>query len=200
VAVVQQCTAFSKMKFLTYLSTKTIQFLTVVFKTNQFMLHPVFNKTIAIFSILIISISCNNKNTDSSKKLLSASELVNNPIEADGSLSSDTSLLPKIHFYETEFDFGNKMMEGEVVQHIFKFKNTGKSPLIIRTTQTSCGCTASEFDKEPVAPNAEGTIKVIFNSTGKPGDFQKTIQVIANTIPNETKLLIIGDVIPLKEN
>lgn len=143
--------------------------------------------------------SCGSKNNET-KGLLNASELVNNPIEADGKFSGDTSLLPKIHFYETEFDFGDKIMEGEIVQHIFKYKNTGKSPLIIRTTQTSCGCTASEFSKEPVAPNAEGTIKVTFNSTGKPGDFQKTISVIANTIPNETKLLIIGDVIPLKEN
>ncbi|MEY2830609.1 MAG: hypothetical protein RIQ33_2467 [Bacteroidota bacterium] len=158
------------------------------------------NTSILVISSFIVFNSCNNKTTDTSKKLLSASELVHNPIEADGSLSSDTSLLPKIHFYETEFDFGDKIMEGEVVQHIFKFKNTGKSPLIIRTTQTSCGCTASEFSKEPVAPNAEGTIKVIFNSTGKAGDFQKTINVIANTIPNESKLLIIGDVIPLKEN
>ena len=151
-------------------------------------------------TVLNISISsCGNKN-EKPNNLLSASELVNNPIEEGGKFSSDTSLLPKIHFYETEYDFGDKIMEGEVVQHLFKFKNTGKSPLIIRTTQTSCGCTASEFSKEPVAPNAEGTIKVTFNSTGKPGDFQKTINVIANTIPNETKLLIIGDVIPIKED
>jgi hypothetical protein len=159
--------------------------------------------TISIFIFGAITItylsSCGAKN-DKPNELLNASELVNNPIEEGGKFSGDTSLLPKIHFYETEFDFGNKIMEGEIVQHIFKFKNTGKSPLIIRTTQTSCGCTASEFSKEPVAPNADGTIKVTFNSTGKPGDFQKTISVIANTIPNETKLLIIGDVIPLKED
>ncbi|MEN9523830.1 MAG: hypothetical protein RL065_2207 [Bacteroidota bacterium] len=155
-----------------------------------------------LLSITILNIyftSCNIKKNQSNG-LLNASELVNNPIEEGGKYSGDTSLLPKIHFYETEFDFGDKIMEGEVVQHIFKFKNTGKSPLIIRTTQTTCGCTASEFSKEPVAPNADGQIKITFNSTGKPGDFQKTISVIANTIPNESKLLIIGDVIPIKED
>ncbi|MFM2049114.1 MAG: hypothetical protein RI955_1662 [Bacteroidota bacterium] len=148
--------------------------------------------------VALLNSSCGNKKNEDRKGLLSASELVNNPIEADGTFSGDTSLLPKIHFYETEFDFGNKIMEGEVVQHIFKFKNTGKSPLIIRSAETSCGCTASEFSKEPIAPNTDGLVKVTYNSNGRPGDFQKTVIVIANTIPNEIKLLIIGDVVPIK--
>jgi hypothetical protein len=42
--------------------------------------------------------SCGNKN-EKPNNLLSASELVNNPIEEGGKFSSDTSLLPKIHFF-----------------------------------------------------------------------------------------------------
>jgi len=149
------------------------------------------------FLSLVIVFSCGSKKQDSN--LLSASKLIFNPAEPNGKSLGDTTNIPKIHFYETEFDFGEKIMEGEVVQHAFKFKNYGTAPLILSKVETSCGCTASEFSTEPVAPGTEGVIKITYNSNGRPGSFQKTIVVIANTIPNETKLLIIGDVKPIKE-
>ena len=146
------------------------------------------------FSISIIA--CQSEKKDDN--LLDAEKLVNNPIEPQGKVSGDTSLLPKIHFNETEFDFGDKIQEGQVVTHLFKFKNYGKSPLIISKAESTCGCTISDFSRDPIAPEKEGSIKVSYNSQNRPGSFQKTIRVGANTVPNEIKLTIIGDVIEQK--
>lgn len=41
-----------------------------------------------------------------------------------------TLAAPKIKFEQTNFDFGN-VIQGKSVTHIFKFENTGDSPLEI---------------------------------------------------------------------
>lgn len=105
--------------------------------------------------------------------------------------------LPKttMEFAEMEHDFGN-INEGDKVSHVFKFKNTGKEPLIIASAKGSCGCTVPEYPKEPIAPGAEGQIHVEFNSKGKPNKQTKTVTINANTDPNPTRLTIKADVKP----
>lgn len=98
-------------------------------------------------------------------------------------------------FEETSFDFGT-IKQGEIVKHVFKFKNDGENPLIISNAQASCGCTVPEFAKEPIAPGAESQIVVQFNSTGKMGTQNKTISITANTLPNLTTLVLKGLVEP----
>ena len=77
----------------------------------------------------------------------------------------------------------------------FKFKNVGKSDLIISSAQGSCGCTVPEWPKEPIKPGEEGKIAVTFNSTGKQGKQNKTITLVANTIPNTKVIALKGDVL-----
>jgi hypothetical protein len=81
---------------------------------------------------------------------------------------------------ETKFVFG-KMKEGDKVRHTWKIKNTGSLPLMIANVQTSCGCTAPFFPKEPILPGTEGEITLEFNSAGKGGHVQKNALIIANT-------------------
>ncbi|MGX7668298.1 DUF1573 domain-containing protein [Flavobacterium pedocola] len=61
----------------------------------------------------------------------------------------------------------------------FEFKNTGKAPVIITNVRPSCGCTASEYTKEPIAPGKTGIIKATFNAAVK-GAFNKTVTVTTN--------------------
>src|SRR5882672_4766368 len=56
-------------------------------------------------------------------------------------------------------DFGT-ITQGDVVEKIFKFKNTGNQPLIITNIQTSCGCTTPTWPRDPIPPGASGEIKV----------------------------------------
>jgi hypothetical protein len=119
------------------------------------------------------------------------STLISNPITADEAISPETAA--KLEFEEEVFDFGD-IVEGDVVEHVFKFKNAGKSPLIISHAVGSCGCTVPEWPQEPIAPGDLGEVKVKFNSTGKQGEQDKTITISANTIPNKTKIRIVGGV------
>lgn len=87
---------------------------------------------------------------------------------------------PVMKFEEMEYNFGT-IKQGESVTHEFKFKNTGKEPLLINTAVGSCGCTVPEYPKEPIKPNGSGVIKVTFNSTGKSGPQDKTVTITYDT-------------------
>ncbi len=81
---------------------------------------------------------------------------------------------------DTKFDFG-KIKEGDKVRHTWIIKNTGSNPLLISNVQTSCGCTAPFFNKEPLMPGKQGEITLEFNSAGKAGVVQKNALIMANT-------------------
>ncbi len=105
--------------------------------------------------------------------------------------------LTTLTFDETEYDFG-MVMEGEKVEHIYKFTNTGDEPLVISNAKGSCGCTVPEWPREAIAPGGKGEIKVVFDSKNKGkvgGGLQtKTVTITANTDPQNTTLRIKGKV------
>lgn len=98
-----------------------------------------------------------------------------------------------IQFEETTYDFGTKPNDKGKIDHIFKFKNTGKEPCIISNVKASCGCTTPEWPKTPIAPGAVGEIKASFDPNGKKGPQNKTITVSANTNPPNTSLVVKGN-------
>lgn len=99
-------------------------------------------------------------------------------------------------FEKTEHDFGNVKEEGGPVTIDFKFKNTGKAPLVVSGVQASCGCTTPDWTKEPVAPGKTGFIRAQYNPQGRPGIFNKTLTVTSNTTPATSLITIKGNVIP----
>jgi hypothetical protein len=91
----------------------------------------------------------------------------------------------------------SSVVEGQKVEVVFRFKNTGTKPLVIESAQPSCGCTVPSKPEEPIMPGAEGMIKAIFDSKGRAGTAHKTITVHANTKPSpshqlEFNLQVIG--------
>jgi len=117
--------------------------------------------------------------------------------ENTGHSSSIESALPAITFLEKEFEFGD-IQQGDIVKHVFKFKNTGSTYLKIQSVSASCGCTTPQWPKEAIAPQAEGEIYVEFNSQGKMGMQTKTISITANTDPAMTQLTIKVNVLTKK--
>ena len=95
----------------------------------------------------------------------------------------------EITFENTEHDFGT-ITQGDKVTYDFKFKNTGKSELLIKDAKGSCGCTVPEYPKDPISPGQEDIIKVSFNSAGKIGDQIKSVTLFCN-IPEGVKVLHI---------
>lgn len=115
------------------------------------------------------------------------------PQTANGMSAKDAEKMPVIEFEKTAYDFG-EVIEGERLTYAFKFKNTGKSNLIIYSSEATCGCTTSQPPKAPVRPGESGEITVTFDSKGQKGNVQKRILVGANTYPAETILTISANV------
>ncbi|MEE9439463.1 MAG: DUF1573 domain-containing protein [Saprospiraceae bacterium] len=105
--------------------------------------------------------------------------------------------LTSIKFEDSTFDYG-EIKDGEVVEHVYKFKNTGKEPLVISNAKGSCGCTVPSWPREPIPVGGSGEISVKFNSKGKGkvggGAQSKRVTLTANTDPAQTYLTIKGNV------
>lgn len=115
------------------------------------------------------------------------------PVTADGVSKKDKDKMPVIQFERTTYDFG-EVVQGEKLSYTFKFKNTGKSNLIIFSSEATCGCTTSTPPKAPIRPGESGEIKVTFDSQSQKGKVVKRILVGANTYPAETILTITANV------
>lgn len=147
-------------------------------------------RILAISLLAFTVLSCNSGKTPDKPEDALSPDLVKNPASASG---GDMKQVPIISFDATKHDFGS-VIDGEKVNFSFHFTNTGNADLIIRHCQASCGCTVPEWPKDPVAPGEEGYISVTFDSKGKSGMVNKTVTIIANTIPNTTTLSISGEV------
>ena len=100
-----------------------------------------------------------------------------------------------IKFTKETHEFG-KVEEGVQASHTFEFTNTGTAPVVISNAQASCGCTTPDWTHEPVMPGKTGFVKASFNSSGRPGNFNKNITVISNSETPQIALTIKGEVIP----
>lgn len=115
------------------------------------------------------------------------------PVSADGMSQKEKDKLPVIEFERLTYDFG-EVIQGEKLSYTFKFKNTGKSNLIIFSSEATCGCTTSTPPKAPIRPGESGELKVTFDSKSQNGRVTKRILVGANTYPAETILTITANV------
>jgi hypothetical protein len=91
-----------------------------------------------------------------------------------------TTLTPEnVSFKADVYDFGT-IPEGPSAEHVFTFTNTGKEPIVIERVQPSCGCTAPDWTKEPIAPGKTGMVKATYGTQGRPGHFEKNMTVFTN--------------------
>ena len=98
----------------------------------------------------------------------------------------------KIKFETETVDYGN-VEQGADPYRLFKFKNTGTEPLVIKNAKGSCGCTVPTYPKEPILPGATSEIKVRYD-TNRVGPFTKTVTLTTNINEEEIRLTIKGDV------
>ncbi|MFT6882823.1 MAG: hypothetical protein ACI83W_002454 [Marinoscillum sp.] len=101
---------------------------------------------------------------------------------------------PRITFSETDHDFGD-ITQGDQVTYTFAYENTGNEPLILSDVKTTCGCTATNWDREPLAPGAKGDIKVNFNSRGKMGMQNKIVTILSNAVNSSERVKITTNVL-----
>lgn len=96
-----------------------------------------------------------------------------------------------LQFKTTEKDFGN-LVEGPTAEYDFDYVNTSSQPVSITNVATSCGCTTTNWTKEPIAPGQSGSIHVVYTTQNHVGVFTK--QITVNTTTATTQLSIKGTV------
>ncbi|MBK9270066.1 MAG: DUF1573 domain-containing protein [Saprospiraceae bacterium] len=115
-------------------------------------------------------------------------------ISASAEQPEDSTHGAKIHFKETEFNFGD-LKEGDTVRISFPFVNKGNARLLVNRVSTSCGCTRPEWPKGFIQPGDSGVITALFVSNEKSGLQEKIISVFTNSNPPQTDLKIKGNVL-----
>lgn len=86
---------------------------------------------------------------------------------------------PKISFDDPNYEFG-AVKAGTKVEHDFTFTNKGKSDLIIRKINTTCGCTTVAPKDLVIKPGSQSSIKAVFNTLGYRNEQTKVVTVITN--------------------
>lgn len=98
----------------------------------------------------------------------------------------------KVSFKTDTHDFG-EIPQGKPVSVEFAFTNDGNESFVISDVVTSCGCTAPDYPKAPIAAGASSKITVTYNAANK-GAFSKTINVKSNDLETAKILTIKGTV------
>ncbi|GAB4399911.1 MAG: hypothetical protein OHK0053_20850 [Microscillaceae bacterium] len=133
--------------------------------------------------------------TDDAKEPAKQFYVSANIVENFGTLKADAKI-PMVKFDKTTHNFGT-IQEGSQNTVSFTLTNAGDGLLIIRKTKASCGCTVGQPKKNTLAPGESTIIEVSFNSTGKNGKQNQTVNVITNDPANaDTRLTIVAEVQP----
>ncbi|WP_428229894.1 DUF1573 domain-containing protein [Flavobacterium sp.] len=77
---------------------------------------------------------------------------------------------------------------------VYEFKNTGKTSVVITNVQGSCGCTATDYTKEPILPGKSAKVTATYNAANK-GGFTKTVTVTTSAETTPKVLTLKGTVI-----
>lgn len=118
------------------------------------------------------------------------------PESAEAKPAADNPNAAEITFENETHDYGT-IKQGADGNCEFKFKNTGKEPLIISNARGSCGCTVPTFPKEPIMKGQTAVIKVHYD-TKRVGAFTKTVTIESNA-KTATKVLTIKGLVEASE-
>ena len=140
------------------------------------------DKLIAVLFLTCTIFSCNIRSTKDQSDVQAANHI---PHFTDSTT---------VEMIDSSFNFG-KILDGEKVEYSYRFRNTGKNPLIVSSAVASCGCTVPEKPEEPIKPGGTGFLKVVFNSKGRVGDVHKEITVTSNAYPRFPVLQLTGQVV-----
>ena len=151
--------------------------------------------TAALLTLLLTA--CNNAPASSPDEprdgpLGPNAAIIRNPVD-QGPDNVDTTNVARFNFEHTEYEFGT-VRQGKMVNHKFKFTNSGQAPLIISGARSTCGCTVPSYPEAPIQPGESGVIEVAFDTENKRGRQRKPVTITANTYPASTTIYVSGEV------
>lgn len=87
-----------------------------------------------------------------------------------------------------------KIKQGVPTKGIFTVTNIGSQALIIEQANPTCGCTISDYTKEPIATGKTGVINATYNAANV-GHFDKHLTVKFAGIDELKSITLTGDVV-----
>ncbi len=100
-------------------------------------------------------------------------------------------------FTSETIDFG-KIKQGVPQKGTFTVTNISNEPLIIEQANPTCGCTISDYTKEPIAPGKTGVINATYNAAAL-NHFDKHLTVKFAGVDEIKSISFTGDVIAAEE-
>lgn len=79
---------------------------------------------------------------------------------------------------------------------LYRFANTGNSPVTITSLQPTCGCTTATLDKRTYAPGEAGEIKATLHIGNRVGLQEKVIQIVTDAPDERPTTLVLAVDIP----
>lgn len=100
-------------------------------------------------------------------------------------------------FASETIDFG-KIKQNTPQKGTFTVTNISNEPLIIEQANPTCGCTISDYTKEPIAPGKTGVINATYNAAAG-GHFEKHLTVKFAGIDEMKSITFTGEVMPAEQ-
>ncbi len=100
-------------------------------------------------------------------------------------------------FASETINFG-KIKQGIPTKGVFTVTNVSNQPIIIEQANPTCGCTISDYTKEPIAAGKTGVINATFNAANV-GHFDKHLTVKFAGIDEIKSITFTGDVLSVEE-
>ena len=100
-------------------------------------------------------------------------------------------------FNSETIDLG-KIKQGTPTKGTFIVSNITGEPLIIEQANPTCGCTISDYTKEPIAAGKSGQINATYNAANA-GHFDKHLTVKFAGIDEMKSITLTGDVLSAEE-
>lgn len=113
------------------------------------------------------------------------------------SLFAQKKIADVAKFVSETIDFG-KIKQGVPAKGTFTVTNIGTEPLIIEQANPTCGCTISDYTKEPIAPGKTGVINATYNAANL-NHFDKHLTVKFAGIDEIKQITFTGDVVAAEE-
>ncbi len=112
-------------------------------------------------------------------------------------LFAQKTVIDVAKFTSETIDLG-KVKQGVPATATFTVTNISKDPLIIEQANPTCGCTISNYTKEPIAPGKTGVINATYNAAGV-SHFDKHLTVKFAGVDEVKSITITGDVLAVED-
>lgn len=108
--------------------------------------------------------------------------------------NENTAITASVIVWKAETIDVGQIPQGTPKAIVYEFKNTGKTAVVITSVQGSCGCTATDYTKEPILPGKTAKVTATYNAANK-GGFTKTVTVTTSAETTPKVLTLKGTVI-----